>query len=221
MLEGMQMRKDKLIFALLTAFILSGCEGYQLGGPFAEKPAGYTGGSMCKQERPMQVEYAPQQFMSVPTCHMNELTVPLNELEIAKAEGLYEPVAYVNEDEVRAVEPIVEIEPKTDELDINPDEIEPKTDEWDINPDEIEGEFPDVENNKYNKKQVILQNLESRVLAFCRGSKKAIDVCVERLSCAGFTRITNVPRLPAKYDLAPNKGYPARRWREGESVPRW
>ena len=207
MLEGMQMRKDKLIFALLTAFILSGCEGYQLGGPFAEKPAGYTGGSMCKKERPMQVEYAPQQYMSVPACYMDDLTVPLTELEIAKAEGLYEPVAYVNEDEVRAVEPIVEIEPKTDE--------------WDINPDEIEGEFPDVENNKYNKKQVILQNLESRVLAFCRGSKKAIDVCVERLSCAGFTRITNVPRLPAKYDLAPNKGYPARRWREGESVPRW
>ena len=207
MLEGMQMRKDKLIFALLTAFILSGCEGYQLGGPFAEKPAGYTGGSMCKKERPMQVEYAPQQYMSVPTCYMDDLTVPLTELEIAKAEGLYEPVAYVNEDEVRAVEPIVALEPKTDE--------------WDINPDEIEGEFPDVENNKYNKKQVILQNLESRVLAFCRGSKKAIDVCVERLSCAGFTRITNVPRLPAKYDLAPNKGYPARRWREGESVPRW
>lgn len=201
------MRKDKLIFALFTAFILSGCEGYQLGGPFAEKPAGYTGGSMCKKERPMQVEYAPQQYMSVPTCHMDDLTVPLTELEIAKAEGLYEPVANVNEDEVRAVKPIVEIEPKTDE--------------WDINPDEIEGEFPDVENNKYNKKQVILQNLESRVLAFCRGSKKAIDVCVERLSCAGFTRITNVPRLPAKYDLAPNKGYPARRWREGESVPRW
>ena len=207
MLEGMQMRKDKLIFALLSAFILSGCEGYQLGGPFAEKPAGYTGGSMCKKERPMQVQYAPQQYMSVPTCYMDDLTVPLTELEIAKAEGLYEPVAYVNEDEVRAVEPIVQPTPKTDE--------------WDINPDEIEGEFPDVENNKYNKKQVILQNLESRVLAFCRGSKKAIDVCVERLSCAGFTRITNVPRLPAKYDLAPNKGYPARRWREGESVPRW
>ena len=207
MLEGMQMKKDKLIFALLTAFILSGCEGYQLGGPFAEKPAGYTGGSMCKKERPMQVQYAPQQYMSVPTCYMDDLTVPLTELEIAKAEGLYEPIAYVNEDEVRAVEPIVALEPKTDE--------------WDINPDEIEGEFPDVENNKYNKKQVILQNLESRVLAFCRGSKKAIDVCVERLSCAGFTRITNVPRLPAKYDLAPNKGYPARRWREGESVPRW
>ena len=155
----------------------------------------------------MQVEYAPQQYMSVPTCYMDDLTVPLTELEIAKAEGLYEPIANVNEDEVRAVEPIVALEPKTDE--------------WDINPDEIEGEFPDVENNKYNKKQVILQNLESRVLAFCRGSKKAIDVCVERLSCAGFTRISNVPRLPAKYDLAPNKGYPARRWREGESVPRW
>lgn len=198
-----------MIFALLAALILSGCEGYQLGGPFAEKPAGYTGGSMCKKERPMQVEYAPQQYMSVPTCYMNDLTIPLTELEIAKAEGLYDPVANVNEEEIRAVELSLQTE------------LEPEIDEWDINPDDIEGEFPDVENNKYNKKQIIMQNLESRVLAFCRGSKKAIDTCVERLSCAGFERISNVPRLPAKYDLAPNKGYPARRWREGESVPRW
>ena len=165
------MKKDKLIFALFAALVLSGCEGYRLGGPFAEKPAGYTGGSMCKKEKPLQVEYAPQQYMSVPSCPMNELTVPLNDLEIAKAEGLYEPVAYINVNEIY------------------------KTDEWDVNPDDIEGEFPDVENNKYNKKQVIMQNLESRVLAFCRGSKKAIETCVERLCSAGFTRITNVNQV--------------------------
>ena len=85
------MRKDKLFFALLAVFVLSGCEGYQLGGPFADKPAGYAGGSMCKKEKPLQVEYAPKEYFTVPTCQMSELTVPLNEIEIAKAEGLYEP----------------------------------------------------------------------------------------------------------------------------------
>lgn len=192
------MKKNKLIFAFVAVLFLSGCKGYQLGGPFAEKPAGYTGGSMCKKEMPLQVEYAPQQYMEVPTC-------PMSEVNMAMLDGLYEPFAVVNEEEVRAVEPTVVA----------------KEEPWDVNPDEIEGEFPDVEDNKHPKNQVIMQNLETRVLAFCRGTEDEINVCVERLSCIGYERITNVPRLAAKYDLAPAKGYPARRWREGESVPRW
>ncbi len=91
----------------------------------------------------------------------------------------------------------------------------------DTNFDYVEGDFPDVENNKHLDNQVVMQNLESRVLAFCRGSQQAVDTCVERLSCIGYVRVSNVPKVPAKYDLAPNKGYPARRWREGEVVPRW
>lgn len=184
------MKKNKLIFALFAVLFLSGCKGYVLGGPFADKPAGYTGGSMCKKEKPIQVEYAPQVYMSVPTC-------PMSEVNMAMFDELYEPFANVNEDEVRATEP------------------------WDVNPDEIEGEFPYVVDNKHQSNQVIMQNLETRVLAFCRGTQDEIDVCVDRLSCIGYERITNVPRVAAKYDLAPAKGYPARRWREGESVPRW
>ena len=127
-------------------------------------------------------------------------------IEMAKSAGLYDPNINVNEEEVRSVEPTKAVQ---------------KEDDWDINPDDIEGDFPEVVDNKHYREQVIMQNLETRVLAFCRGTQEAIDVCVERLSCIGFERITNVPKLPAKYDLAPNKGYPARRWREGEVVPRW
>ena len=201
------MKKSKLIYVLFAALVLSGCEGYQAGGPFAEKPAGYTGGSMCQHMRPMQIEYAPQEYMQIPTCPMDEMFVPLDDLELAKIDGLYEPVAYVNEDEVRAVEPI-----KT---------LSQKEEPWDVNPNDIEGDFPDVEDNKHNKNQVIMQNLETRVLAFCRGTQEMIDACVGQLGYMGFEKITNVPRVTAKYDLVPNKGYPARRWREGESVPRW
>ena len=200
------MKKSKLICALFALLVLSGCEGYQLGGPFAEKPAGYTGGSMCKHMKPVQVEYAPQEYVQIPTCPMDEMIVPYDDLEWAKAEGLYEPVVHVNEDEVRAVEPV---------------KITKKEEPWDVDPNDIEGDFPDVVDNKHNKNQVIMQNLETRVLAFCRGSQQIIDACVEHFSCIGFERITNVPRVAAKYDLAPTKGYPARRWREGESVPRW
>ena len=213
------MRKNKLIFALIASLILVGCEGYQLGGPFAQKPAGYKGGSMCKKERPLQVEYAPQQYMTVPVCPMNEvdLTNPqifksdgyYSEVEIAKTEGLYEPFGVVDEEEVRDVEQI------------KPIKLKEKPAEWDVDPNDIEGDFPEIFDNKHNANQIIMQNLESRILAFCRGTQEAIDVCVERLSCIGYEKITNVPRVTAKYDLAPNKGYPARRWREGESVPRW
>lgn len=198
------MKKSKLIYVLFAALVLSGCEGYQLGGPFAEKPAGYTGGSMCKHMKPVQVEYAPQEYVQVPTCPMDEVTLPFDELEWAKAEGLYEPIAYVNEEEVRAVEPIAS-----------------KGEPWDINPDDIEGDFPDVADNKHVKNQVIMQNLETRVLAFCRGTPNIINACIEHFCSIGFEQLTNVPRVTAKYDLAPSKGYPARRWHEGESVPRW
>ena len=196
------MKKSKFIYALFAMLVLSGCESYQYGGPLGEKPEGYTGGSMCKHMKPMQVEYAPQEYVQVPTCPMDEVTVPLNQLELAKVEGIYEPDADVNEDEVNAVEA-------------------QKGEPWDIDPNDIEGDFPEIEDNKHNKNQVIMQNLETRTLAFCHGTEEMIDACVKQLSCMGFEKITNVPRVPAKYDLAPTKGYPARRWREGESVPRW
>ena len=97
---------------------------------------------------------------------------------------------------------------------------QPEEDE-EINPDDIEGEFPYVKDNKYHKNQVVMQNLQTRVLAYCRGDEEAVDNCIKRLECAGYTQLRNVPTMPAKYDLLRKGSYPTRRWREGETVPRW
>lgn len=102
-----------------------------------------------------------------------------------------------------------------------PQEETAPEDEEEINPDDIEGEFPSVENNKYYKKQIVMQNLQTRVIAYCRGDDDAMEECVKRLECAGYTQLRNVPTLPAKYDLLRKGSYPTRRWREGENVPRW
>lgn len=102
-----------------------------------------------------------------------------------------------------------------------PNEETAPEDEEEINPDDIEGEFPSVENNKYHKKQIVMQNLQTRVIAYCRGDDDAMEECVKRLECAGYTQLRNVPTLPAKYDLLRKGSYSTRRWREGENVPRW
>ncbi len=102
-----------------------------------------------------------------------------------------------------------------------PQEETAPEDEEEINPDDIEGEFPSVENNKYHKKQIVMQNLQTRVIAYCRGDDDAMEECVKRLECAGYTQLRNVPTMPAKYDLLRKGSYPTRRWREGENVPRW
>lgn len=86
---------------------------------------------------------------------------------------------------------------------------------------EAEGSFPYVENNKYYKNQVVMENLNTRVLAFCRGTQEEIEDCVARLEESCYTRITDIPYLPAKYDFLKRGTYPTRRWRNGENVPRW
>ena len=101
-------------------------------------------------------------------------------------------------------------------------ETEDENDEdEEINPDDIEGEFPHVTNNKYMPRQVVMQNLQTRVLAYCRGTDDEINECISRLECAGYTQLRNVPTMPAKYDILKKGTYPTRRWRNGETVPRW
>lgn len=102
------------------------------------------------------------------------------------------------------------------------DENEDENDEdEEIDPDDIEGEFPHVVNNKYMPRQVVMQNLQTRVLAYCRGTDDEMNECISRLECAGYTQLRNVPTMPAKYDILKKGTYPTRRWRNGETVPRW
>lgn len=82
-------------------------------------------------------------------------------------------------------------------------------------------EFPYVENNKYHSNQVVMENLNTRVLAYCRGTEMEIAYCVERLEMSCYTRINEIPYMPARYDFLKQGTYPTRRWRNGENVPRW
>lgn len=84
-----------------------------------------------------------------------------------------------------------------------------------------ERDFPQVPNNKYDANQVILENLNTRVLAYCRGTEAEIDACVAVLENSCYVRITEIPQMAAKYDFLKIGTYPTRRWRNGENVPRW
>ena len=90
-----------------------------------------------------------------------------------------------------------------------------------INPDSIEGEFPSVEDNKYGTGEVIMQNLNTRVIAYCRGTPIEVESYVNRLENSCYRRLNEIPSIPAKYDILKPGSYPTRRWREGELVPRW
>jgi len=105
---------------------------------------------------------------------------------------------------------------------VETDKTEKETEEGEeIDVDKLEGEFPKIPNNKYVRNQVVMQNLQTRILAYCRGSDEEINECVERLECGGYRKITEIPYLAAKYDYLKKGTYPTRRWRSGENVPRW
>ena len=87
--------------------------------------------------------------------------------------------------------------------------------------DDSDTDFPEVPDNKNNVNQVVMENLNTRVLAYCRGTQEEIDACVQRLEGSCYVRLTDVPTLPAKYDQLKRGTYPTRRWRNGETVPRW
>ena len=44
---------------------------------------------------------------------------------------------------------------------------------------------------------------------------------LEKLECSVYVRMTDIPNMSAKYDILQKGTYPTRRWRKGESVPRW
>lgn len=87
--------------------------------------------------------------------------------------------------------------------------------------DPCEGTFPMVENNKYINNEVVFQNLNSRVLAYCRGTPEQIEYCVSRLEGSCYVPLSEVPKVAAKFDTLKRGVYPERRWHEGDVVPRW
>lgn len=200
------------ILSVLAGILLVGCVEIS-DRPYERKRLVEKYVPQCRQETTVAV-YDEQGTFEVPGC-----------------------IDYYYPEEPEVYEEIVEEEPETEEA----EEIEkaPKKPtvrkikrtikktkktipqfEEEIDVDAIEGKFPDVERNKYVD-EVILENLNTHVLAYCRGTEEEIEICVSRLENSCYVRIEDIPRFAAKYDRLKTGTYPTRRWREGENFPRW
>lgn len=69
---------------------------------------------------------------------------------------------------------------------------------------------------------IVLQNLHSRVLAYCYSSERnPAEFCAQSFEKLGYVRLRDIPYKPAEYDFLKTDTYPTRRWRGGELTPRW
>lgn len=79
-----------------------------------------------------------------------------------------------------------------------------------------------------SKSSILLQNPDTGKVATCRtyvttptNLLESANECASRLENNGWNRIRREYRRAASYDVAVGIGYPTRRWREGETAPRW
>lgn len=69
---------------------------------------------------------------------------------------------------------------------------------------------------------IVLQNLNSRVLAYCYTSERnPAEYCAQQFEKLGYVRLREIPYKTADYDFLKTDTYPTRRWRGGELTPRW
>ena len=69
---------------------------------------------------------------------------------------------------------------------------------------------------------IVLQNLNSRVLAYCYTSERnPAEYCAQQFEKLGYVRLREIPYKTADYDFLKTDTYPTRRWRGGELMPRW
>ena len=190
---------NKIFGALLAMLSFSACVEIEPEPRYAEQPSPSVQYAEQPQiQQPQAVEYVDE--YAYPSCAQETTVVVYDDA------GAYQVPGCVMTAEAPMYETMGAAEQK---------------DEEEINPDDIEGEFPHVVNNKYMPRQVVMQNLQTRVLAYCRGTDDEMNECIARLECAGYTQLRNVPTMPAKYDILKKGSYPTRRWRTGETVPRW
>lgn len=204
----------KIFWALLAMLGFSACVEIDPESRSEQQPAPnmqYAEPQMQQPQyvEPQAVEYVDEYAYS--PC-LQETTVVVYD-----DAGAYQVPGCVMTAEAPMVESAPMVENSSGEKENENDEDEDE----EIDPDDIEGEFPHVVNNKYMPRQVVMQNLQTRVLAYCRGTDDEMNECISRLECAGYTQLRNVPTMPAKYDILKKGTYPTRRWRNGETVPRW
>jgi len=69
---------------------------------------------------------------------------------------------------------------------------------------------------------IVLQNLQSRVVVECYTSKRnPAEYCAQQFEQMGYVRLRDIPYKSANYDFLKTDTYPTRRWRDGETTPRW
>lgn len=67
-----------------------------------------------------------------------------------------------------------------------------------------------------------LQDLSTREIVYCYSNPSyTAEECASHYETMGYTRFSNIPSKPAKYDFLTLDTYPSRRWRNGEITPRW
>ena len=201
---GCKMKNTSTILTVLAGILLAGCVEIS-DRPYDQKRLVEQYYPQCRQETTVAV-YDEQGTFEVPGCVdyyypeevQEEVIEPQEEIEEEEEEQL---------PSVRKIRRTMKRTTKT---------IPQK--EAEINIDEKE--FPHVERNKYVD-EVVLQNQNTGVLAYCRGTEKEIEICVSRLENSCYVRLEDIPRFAAKYDYLKTGTYPTRRWREGEYFPRW
>lgn len=198
-----KMKNTGMILTILAGIFLVGCVEIT-DRPYQQKLLVDRNTPHCRQETTVVV-YDTQGAFEYPGC--------VDYYYPGEVQGeLAEPQVEPQEEEpqlpsVRKIKRTVKRTTKT---------IPQKEDEINID----EKEFPAVERNKYVN-EVILQNQNTGVLAYCRGTEKEIEICVSRLENSCYVRLEDIPRFAAKYDYLKTGTYPTRRWREGEHFPRW
>lgn len=204
----------KIFWALLAMLGFSACVEIDPESRSEQQPAPNMQYAEPQMQQPQYVEPQAVEYVdeyAYPPC-LQETTVVVYD-----DAGAYQVPGCVMTAEAPMVESAPMVENSSGEKENENDEDEDE----EIDPDDIEGEFPHVVNNKYMPRQVVMQNLQTRVLAYCRGTDDEMNECISRLECAGYTQLRNVPTMPAKYDILKKGTYPTRRWRNGETVPRW
>lgn len=207
----------KISLALLAMLGFSACVEIDPESRSEQQPEPSVQYAEPQMQQPQYVEPQAVEYVdeyAYPPC-LQETTVVVYD-----DAGAYQVPGCVMTAEAPMVESVPMGENASDENASAKTEDENDEDE-EIDPDDIEGEFPHVVNNKYMPRQVVMQNLQTRVLAYCRGTDDEMNECISRLECAGYTQLRNVPTMPAKYDILKKGTYPTRRWRNGETVPRW
>lgn len=210
--RGKMIKFYKIFWALLAMLGFSACVEIDPESRSEQQPAPNMQYAEPQMQQPQYVEPQAVEYVdeyAYPPC-LQETTVVVYD-----DAGAYQVPGCVMTAEAPMVESVPMVENASAETEDENDEDE------EIDPDDIEGEFPHVINNKYMPRQVVMQNLQTRVLAYCRGTDDEMNECISRLECAGYTQLRNVPTMPAKYDILKKGTYPTRRWRNGETVPRW